>query len=248
VTSLRRLAVLFAISPACATAEIAIEPFIDHSKADGPSIKLRLEDRHRIDVDEPSDLAVFDGQLYTVSDRHSKIYRLSHDGDIQDELDVTGTDIEAIAFDADGTLFFAEESSGTIWRADSDGDRHDPIELVDDQRGGLEGLAFDDRGHLFVAKEKHPARIYELEDGRELDRDKIEFAGDLSALAFDPEDGQLYALSDQERTLFRLDRALEVDKAWKLPVDHPEGIAFDGDTLYVVSDSEERLYVFEIER
>ncbi len=235
---------------ACATEAPSIEPYLDNTKADGKSIKLHLEDRHEIDVDEPSDLAIDDdGRLYTVSDKRSKIYRLSHDGDIKDELDVEGTDIEAIAFDADGRLFMADESSGKIWRIDDDGDRHDPIELLDDEIGGLEGLAFDDDGHLFVAKEKSPARIFELDsDGGELDREKIDFADDLSALAFDPSDGSLYALSDQDHALFKLDKDFDVDKAWKLPIEHPEGIAFDGDTLYVVSDSEQRLYVFEIER
>lgn len=228
-----------------------IEAFIDNSKADGKSIKLHKQDDFKLDVDEPSDLAIDDGDLYTVSDRHSKAYRIStKDGDIKDEINLEGSDIEAIAFDADGTLFYADESSGKVWRTDKDGERKgDPIELVDDHNSGIEGLAFDDDGHLFVAKEKDPARIYELDtDGGTLDDEKVDFADDLSALAFDPESGKLYALSDQERTLFLLDHELEVDKAWKLPIEHPEGIAFDGDTLYVVSDSEERLYVFEIER
>jgi uncharacterized protein YjiK len=250
VSRLRMICAALVTSGACATAmDVEIEPFIDNSKADGHSIKLHLHDRHKLDVEEPSDLAILDGHLYTVSDKRSKIYRISHDGDIKEEIDVEGTDIEAIAFDPDGRLFFADESSGKIWRVDDDGDRKDPIEVVDDEVGGLEGLAFDDKGHLWAAKEKNPARIYELDtDGGQLDRKKVEFADDLSALAFDPEDGRLYALSDQERTLFRLDKDLDVDKAWKLPIDHPEGIAFEGDTLYVVSDSEERLYVFEIER
>ena len=244
--------VALAILTGCAPqGDVEIEAFIDNSKADGHSIKLHLDDRHKVDVDEPSDLAIHDGHLYTVSDRHSKVYRISHDGDVKEEINVGGTDIEALAFDGDGNLYIADESSGKIWRLDEDGDRKgDPIELVDDEVGGLEGIAFDpDNGHLYAAKEKDPARIYEIDtDGGELDREKIDFADDLSALAFDREDGHLYALSDQERTLFRLDKDLDVDKAWKLPIDHPEGIAFEGDTLYVVSDSEERLYVFDIER
>ncbi len=251
MTRLPSICLALATVTGCATGvDVDIEAFIDNSKADGHSIKLHLDDRHKLDVDEPSDLAIHDGQLFTVSDKRSKVYRLSHDGDIKDEMNVEGTDIEALAFDNDGNLYIADESSGKIWRLDSDGDRKgDPIELVEDEVGGLEGLAFSDTGHLFVAKEKDPARIYELDtDGGELDRKKIDFADDLSALAFDPQDGHLYALSDQDRTLFRLDKDLDVDKAWKLPIEHPEGIAFEGDTLYVVSDSEERLYVFDIER
>ncbi len=252
MTRLHSICVALATITGCANAvDVEIEAFIDNSKADGHSIKLHLDDDHSVDVDEPSDLAILDGHLYTVSDKHSSVYRISHDGDVKEEINVQGEDVEAIAFDADGNLFIADESSGKIWRLDDDGDRKgDPIELVDDEVGGLEGLAFDpDNGHIYAAKEKDPARIYELDtDGGELDHKKADFADDLSALAFDPEDGHLYALSDQERTLFRLDKDLDVDKAWKLPIDHPEGIAFDGDTLYVVSDSEERLYVFDIER
>lgn len=251
VTDLRRFsALLVALVGACATADVEIEAFLDNSKADGHPIKLHPADDFKLEVDEPSDLTISDGHLYTVSDKRSKVYRISRDGDVKDELNIQGDDIEAIAFDPDGNLFVADESTGKIWRIDEDGDRHgDPIELVDDEVGGLEGLAFDDDGHLFVAKEKDPARIYELDtDGGELDREKVEFADDLSALTFDPSDGHLYALSDQDRTLFRLDHKLGVDKAWKLPIEHPEGIAIEDDTLYVVSDSEERLYVFEIER
>ena len=86
-----------------------------------------------------------------------------------------------------------------------------PIELRDAEDGnsGIEGLAFDDDGHLFVAKEKDPARIYELdEDGEILHDTKIEFADDLSALAWNSEDGHLYALSDEEHSLYKLDHDL----------------------------------------
>jgi uncharacterized protein YjiK len=118
---------------------------------------------------------------------------------------------------------------------------------VDDGNSGIEGLAFDDDGNLYVAKEKDPARIYKLDDkGREVARKKIELADDLSALAWNPRDGHLYALSDNERSLYRLDKDFDADAAWRLPVEHPEGIAFDGKSLYVVSDSEERIYEFEL--
>lgn len=251
MTDLRLVSTLLATVAGCAVADDApIEAFIDNSKADGHSIKLHKQDDFKLDIDEPSDLAIFDGHLFTVSDRHSTVYRISRDGDTKDELNVQGTDIEALAFDDEGHLFLADESDGKIWRVDSDGDRKgDPIELIDDHNSGIEGLAFDDDGRLWAAKEKDPARIYSYQlDTGELDHEKVEFASDLSALTFDPSDGHLYALSDEDRTLFRLDRKLGVDKAWKLPIEHPEGIVIEDDTLYVVSDSEERLYVFDIDR
>ncbi|MEO8704344.1 MAG: SdiA-regulated domain-containing protein [Kofleriaceae bacterium] len=230
---------------------VEIDPFIDNDKADGHSTKLRLLDHHKLDVDEPSDLTFANGKLYTISDQHSKIYEIDGDGDTQKTIDITGNDLEALAYDESrGQFVMADESSSKLWYVDDDGDRHDAIELdADDGNSGIEGLAFADNGHLFVAKEKDPARIFELDaDGKELDRKKIDWADDLSALAWNSEDGHLYALSDQDHALFRLEKDLDVDHAWKLPIDKPEGIAFDGDTLYVVSDSEEKIYIFELDR
>jgi len=247
------LLVAVASLSACATAaDIEIDAFIDNSKADGHHLKLYLTDHHKLDIDEPSDLAIFGGRLFTVSDRHSNVYEIDRDGDRLDKIGIKGDDVEAVAFDPEGHLFIADESTAKIWQIDPGGARvGDPIELDDAEDGnsGLEGLAFDDRGHMFAAKEKNPARLYELDaDYGLLDDHKVKFADDLSALAFDPIDGHLYALSDQDRTLFRLQHDLDVDKAWKLPIENPEGIAFDGDTLYVVSDSEGKLYELEIDR
>ncbi len=247
------LFVALASLTACATATATeIDPFIDNSKADGHHVRLHLVDHHKLDVDEPSDLAIYDGRLFTVSDQHSNVYEIDRDGDTLAKIDIKGKDVEAVAFDSLGRMFIADESTAKIWQIDKDGKRMgDPIEMVDSDDGndGLEGLAFDDRDHMFVAKEKNPARIYELDtDFGQLERKKVKFADDLSALAFDPTDGHLYALSDQDHALFRLEHDLDVDKAWKLPIKHPEGITFDGDTLYVVSDSEEKLYELEIQR
>lgn len=227
-----------------------ILPFEQSGKADGMSSRLRLHDKHRIHVDEPSDLAVSDGKLYTISDRHSKIYEIDNDGDVKDEVNVEGSDLEAVAVDNDGHFYIADESKAKIWRLDGDGERVSSIEVddADDGNSGIEGLAFDDEGQLYVAKEKDPARIWKLEgDGDELDRAKIEFADDLSALAWNPSDGHLYALSDQEQALYRLDSDFDKITAWRLPVETPEGLAFDGDTVYIASDTEERLYVFELD-
>ncbi len=244
--------VLVAILTGCASSAVeSIEPFIDSNKADGHSTKLKLLEDHKLDLDEPSDLAMADGKLYAVSDQHSKIYRIHDDGDVEDTLDIEGTDLEALAYDDGKNNFLvADESSAKIWFIGADGERHDPIEIDDAQDGnsGIEGLAFDDDGHLFVAKEKNPSRIFELDkSGDVVDEEKVDFADDISALAWNSDDHHLYALSDEEHALYRLDKNFEIDHAWRLPMKHPEGIAFDGDTVYIVSDSEEKLYVFELD-
>jgi len=226
-----------------------IEAYVGGTKADGSSERLRTVDRYRLDIAEPSDLTIVDGELYVISDVHSRIYKISPKGRVKSTTDIEGSDMEALSFDNKHNKFIVgDESTGKIWRIDDDGSRGSPIELEDAEDGnsGIEGLAFDDDGHLFVAKEKNPARIYELDgDGEVLLDTKIEFAADLSALAWNPEDGHLYALSDEEQSLYKLDHDLDIDTAWRLPIEHPEGIAFDGDRIFVVSDSEERLYQLE---
>ena len=252
VTRMRRISSLLAMmSSVGCTAGVGgeIDAYVGGHKADGSSERLKTVERYRLGIDEPSDLTVVDGELYVLSDTRSRIYRISYEGRVKDSTDIEGTDMEALSFDNKHDSFVVgEESSGTIWRIDRDGSRGNPIELenADDGNSGIEGLAFDDDGHLFVAKEKNPARIYELDDDGEILNDtKINFADDLSALAWNPEDGHLYALSDEEHSLYKLDHDLEIDTAWRLPIEHPEGLAFDGDRIFVVSDSEERLYELE---
>ena len=240
--------VLFAVSACATAAPDEIDPYYESTKADGNRPKLKQIDRDGLDVDEPSDLAFADGKLFTVSDRHSKIYEISKGGSVRDEIDVEARDLEALAFDGD-RFVIADENDDKVWFVNKDGERKDSfaVDGVDDGNSGIEGLAFDDRGHLFVAKEKDPAKIYELDDSGDLVDDKKIDVADLSALAWSDRDEHLYALSDEDHSLYRLDKDLDVDSAWRLPVDHPEGIAFDGKTLYVVSDSEQRIYEFELD-
>ena len=239
-----------ALTACAASVPLEIAPSEEDAKADGMASRLTLLDHHRMDIDEPSDLAFADGKLYTVSDSHSKIYEIDDDGDVQDVIDVQGTDLEAIAIDPDGHFYIADESRAKVWRLTHDGERKESFE-VDTGTGasGIEGLAFDDDGHMYVANEKDPARVLKLDggSGEELDRAKLEFADDLSALSWNPDDGHLYALSDQEHKLYRLDHDFNKITVWKLPIEHPEGLAFDGKTVFVASDSEERLYVFELD-
>lgn len=234
----------------CAPASpVEIVPFAQSGKADGLPDRLHVIDDHRLHVDEPSDLVFSAGRLYTVSDAHGKIYEIDDDGDVRDELEIEGRDLEALAVDENGAFLVADESRARIWRIAADGTRHDPIDVpaADDGNSGIEGLAFDRAGHLVVAKEKDPSRLIALTAaGDPLRSEKVHFSADLSALSYNPEDGHLYALSDEDHSLYRLDADWEVATAWKLPIKHPEGLAFAGALVYIASDSEERLYVLEL--
>jgi uncharacterized protein YjiK len=239
------------VTGCAASPPVEIAPDFSDSKADGLASTLKLRDDHSMDINEPSDLAFGDGKLYAVSDRQSKIYEIDvRDGNAKDEIDVEAQDLEALAIDNEGRFYIADEADGKVWRVSQSGERKESFAVdTDDGNSGIEGIAFDDDGHMLIANEKDPARIIELDasDGHETERETLDFADDLSALAFNSEDGLLYALSDIEHKLFRLDSDFRKITSWKLPLEHPEGLAFDGHTVYVASDSEERLYVFELD-
>ena len=230
-----------------------IEPYLDNSKADGHPSHLEYIDRARTDMEEPSDLVRVGNKLFAVSDQHSKIYEVDPgNGDSEEYVNIDGHDLEALGYDHTRNEFLiADELKAKIWTIDEDGNRHDSIEIenADDGNSGIEGIVVrstDD--HLFAVKEKDPARIYELEiDGTLIDSKKVDFAKDLSGVSYNASDKHVYVLSDEDHSLFRLDKNWDPDRAWKLPVDKPEGLAFEGNTLYIVSDSENRIYTFELD-
>ncbi|MGE0550813.1 MAG: SdiA-regulated domain-containing protein [Kofleriaceae bacterium] len=244
------VAIAFAAGCAAEPSAGKIDPFVDSGKADGAGLSLALVSDHGMDLDEPSDLAFAAGQLYAVSDAHSKIYAISRKGNIKREIDVQGDDLEALAVDpTTGEFLLADESRAKIWRLDPSGARQQVIELdgADDGNSGIEGITVDDNGHIFVVKEKDPARIYELDaSGTELRRTKIEFAADLSAIAWNPLDGRIYVLSDIDQAMFRLDADWNVETGWRLPIETPEGLAFDGSTVFIASDQKAKLYRLEL--
>jgi uncharacterized protein YjiK len=249
---MRRLCYCIVLFAGCATNESStIEPYLDDDKADGHPAHLEYSDRSHLDMEEPSDLVLADGDLYAVSDQHSKIYAVKPDGDADEFLNVEGTDLEALGYDPKrGEFLIGDEATAKIWTIDALGKRHDSIKLdsADDGNSGIEGIVVTPDQHLFAVKEKDPAKIYELDaEGNLLVSQKLDFAHDISAITYNPLDNHLYVLSDEDHALFRLTKtSKKPDRAWKLPVKHPEGIAFDGNTLYVVSDSEARIYTFDL--
>jgi uncharacterized protein YjiK len=248
---MRPIYALPALLVACAGAEPqTIEPDFDNSKADGNPARLEFVDRSRLEMTEPSDLAFVDGELYAVSDAKSKIYKVNGDGDAKEVVNVDGSDLEALAYDKKLKQFLiADEAKAKIWWLKDDGSRDASLEIdnADDGNSGIEGLVVAPNGHLFAVKEKDPSRLYEMdEDGNLINSKKLDFARDFSAVTYNTADRHLYVLSDEEHKLYRLDSNWDKDRSWKLPLDHPEGIAFDGTTLYVVSDSEARIYTFEM--
>ncbi len=239
---------LLAIAPAAWRAE-AKPP----ASTDAASLPLIAS--HALSVSEPSDLAIDESgkTLWTVTDRPGRVHQLTLEGKLIRTLKFVGDDLEGIAYDrSDRTLWVAEESLREIVHLDLEGNvlsRH-PLGLKGESNSGLEGLCLDAQGNMFALNEKKPGLFLELNANRSIAvRRPVSFAGDYSGITYDRGRDGFWIVSDQSETLYLCDRQAGVLKRYRLPFPKAEGVAVNEaeKRIYIVSDSEKKLYVFRLE-
>lgn len=208
--------------------------------------------------------------LLSLTNKRTELIELTLDGDVLRRIPLVGFgDPEALEYIAPGTFVITEERNQQLHKVHLDeltqhieADQGERLSLSLDVRDnkGLEGSAFDVRsGRLFVAKERDPLRILEIDGfaqtgtfGLDLHvkgnpaRDAGLFLGDLSSLAIDPRTGHLLALSDESRMLLELGEDGEPLSALSLEagrhgletaIPQAEGVAMDRDgNIYVISE------------
>ncbi len=213
---------------------------------------LKLIDSYLLEIREPSGLALsMDGKsLWTVSDNSNLIYQISLTGQILKTLSYQGQDLEGIAVDAkNNTLWVAEERTRELVNIDSTGQELQRYRILDgNDNSGLEGICIDANHHLFTIKEKKPGLFISLKPDFTIEKKlELNFANDYAGLCADSLTNRFWILSAQDQTLFYWDfSSHKVLSQFKLSLRTPEGIAIDfkHGRFYIVSDSEERLYVF----
>jgi uncharacterized protein YjiK len=217
--------------------------------------------------------------LFTVTNKNSELIELSLDGHIIRRIALVGFgDPEAVEFISADTYVITDEyqqrlikihlEPSTIFLDAADAEQ---ITLGVHMSGntGFEGLAYDSVGkRLFVAKERDPMLIYEVQGFPHYDpeksyavhvvnnpkRDAGMFVRDLSSLQYDERSGHLLALSDESRLILELDvdgrplSTMSLNKGrqgLKKTVPQAEGIAMDDDgSMYLVSEPN-LFYVFK---
>jgi uncharacterized protein YjiK len=221
--------------------------------------------------------------LFTVTNKQSEVLELSLGGRILRRIPMTGFgDPEAIEYISPGIYVITDENLQRLIKvriADDTTflDAHDAeqmslgIGIGSSRNLGFEGLAYDSvQRRLFVAKERDPMLIYEVQGFpyeqdsspevhvvQNVKRDNGLFVRDLSSLQYDERSGHLMALSDESRLVLELDvegrplSSLSLRKGSAglvKTVPQPEGIAMDDDgVLYLVSEPN-LFYVFGKDR
>jgi uncharacterized protein YjiK len=208
-----------------------------------------------VNIPETSDLCFGSSTdiLYTVSDRTAKVYKITTQGKVLSELAYTGSDLEGICYADNQFVYVAEERLRKIIKLDLQGNKLSektiPVELNDENQG-LEGISFATfNRHFYILNEKNPALLIETDENLNVLKNyPLLFANDYSGICVDNVNQQLWIVSDESASVTKCTMKGESIESFRITVSNPEGIAFNPATneLFIISDSEARLYLFKI--
>ena len=102
---------------------------------------------------------------------------------------------------------------------------------------------------LRIINEKNPYQIIALNSDFSIQKKfDINSFIDLSGLCYDSHLDQFWVVSAESQVLFRWNQSKGIIEQFDVLLKTPEGVAVDWDNnlIYVVSDSEAKLYIFKI--
>jgi uncharacterized protein YjiK len=202
-------------------------------------------------ISEPSGVALNKGKLWIVSDRKNTIYQTDLEGNEISTIKMKIADMEGITFVDDSFLAIVKEVSREIILIDLEGNEisRTSLQIDGNKNSGLEGITYNPiNEHFYILNEKDPVLLIETDKNlKEISRKKINNVKDLSGISYSQKDNCLWLLSDEDRKIIKASLQGEFISEYKIDVNQPEGIAIDDENnlIYVVSDKEEKLYVFE---
>ena len=219
---------------------------------DIPKDLLELEASYKIDVLEPSGLAVNSAGtiLYTVSDNTAQVYKLSTTGSVIQTFSYQGNDLEGVSTFTGNKLLLAEERTKEIVEFDMTtgvSSKHKINYENNSDNSGMEGIAYDNTSNtIFILNEKDPGKLLRLRtDFTVMAEYDLNFAIDYSGIFYESSSNNLWIVSDQNKTINKCTLTGELIKKYSISVTQAEGIAIANDKIYVVSDAEAKLYVFK---
>ena len=208
-----------------------------------------------IPVSEPSglDLTYTESGFWTVSDENSTVYKLNNWGKIEKCFTVKGIDLEGVSVVDDKTIAVVLERVREIALLDTSGNelKRIKVDLEGELNKGLEGISYDpENKKFFLLNEKDPCLLLSFgENLNELSRDTLNFKKDASGIHFDAKNKLLWILSDESQCITKCDLKGNPIKKYYISVPQPEGITIDaeGKKIYIVSDINNALYVFNLQ-
>ncbi len=216
--------------------------------------QLELLNSFKIKVPEPSGLSfgANNMELFTVSDKTNKIYKMTLKGEVLSEIECDATDLEGIAYNnVDTSIWIAEERNRRLIQLNLKGETLKSIKLdieANKKNSGIEGLSINhNNGNIFCVNEKNPGLLIKLnKDCNILETHKLDFAKDYSGVYHDAYNDKLWIISDKSMTITRFDNKGKIEHQYQTDIESMEGIVVDSKNklIYIVSDELERLFIF----
>jgi|TARA_B100001971_G_scaffold134924_1_gene124667 uncharacterized protein YjiK len=231
---------------------------LEEEMDDNSGPKLELIGSYTLEVPEPSGLTLnADGTaLYSVSDPpDNSIYKLDLFGNTKKMLSYTGDDLEGITYDnRDNTLWIAEERLREVVHLDTLGNELDRFSINFDGLSsihGFEGIMYNPvTSRISLLNEKNPGAFIELDSTMNISKElSLNFAQDYSGLCFNSANGNFMIVSDESQQLIEWNLDEGVIHTYSLDIEKAEGVDYDPaiNRVYIVCDSEQRLYIYGIQ-
>ena len=96
-----------------------------------------------------------------------------------------------------------------------------------------------------MLNEKLPCMLLEFNNSVEIRRKEINYTIDISDVFFEQSSNYYWIVSHESQKILKLTSDFNLISEWTIPVIQAEGITIVQDKIYIVSDSESKMYVFQ---
>ncbi len=192
--------------------------------------------------------------LYAVSDNSGNVFKITTTGKRLSTFLTNCTDLEGVAVNlTDNSIWIIEERNRKAIQLNQQGEKLKTISVPVDvyyENNGIEGISINpENEHLFILNEKNPGQLIEIDNKGTLIASKsLFFASDYSGIFINDTGTEMWIISDEASKIFKCNMQAEVIEEYSIGIYDAEGIAVDviNEIIYVVSDSNKKLYLYDL--
>jgi len=162
-------------------------------------------------------------------------------------IQVNANDLEGITLSINlDTIYVVEESDNLVTSFLLNGTKIKSfsVDVSTNSINGLEGIAIDANNNIYVLNEKLPRYLVKLQNEVEISRTEITAADDLSDVCYDYVLDCLWIISDESEKIIKVTKSGSLISEWQIPFSKGEGITLVDNKIYVVRDSNAKMYIF----
>ncbi len=216
--------------------------------------KLSLSKSVDLYIIEPSGLCLAkEGKsLYVASDDDNRIVEINLDGEYIKQIVIGKADYEGITVDpATGSIWLADEQNRRLVNIDTMGDFIMNVQVPGSNNinSGIEGISYNpSKKEFYVLIEKDPGKLLIVDSLFNITNTfQLSFAEDYSGCFYDADDNALWIVSEQSKVLAKCNLEGIPTQRYTFDEDEIEGIVYTNESVYLVSDSQNKLFIYDFE-